>query len=232
MKFTSPAVILVSGLLALTGTTNSFAQTSTRARRPAPVIITPAAIPDGSNASRAPFPAQRPFNDVKAPDGQAIDLDVPPNTPATDIPAPPAPRVAVLQRGAPAGSTLTPTGFSGTSVTLDSARIAPGIRSMMMENRDPLLTDLNGRVDAGDRAVNALRINELSMSAEARAQFRAAADTVAERERAVRTSLKAAGKAAPQNWEATRNQLAADYEAYAAAVTQAETAATQLAATR
>ncbi len=36
-----------------------------------PFAVTSPAIKDGSNFSRAPFPAARPFDDVKAPDGEA-----------------------------------------------------------------------------------------------------------------------------------------------------------------
>jgi hypothetical protein len=44
--------------------------------------MTPPAVQDGSNWSRAPLPAKRQFNDVKSPDGQAIDQlpEVPPNS--------------------------------------------------------------------------------------------------------------------------------------------------------
>jgi hypothetical protein len=35
------------------------------------------AVHDGSNFSRAPIPAARQFDDVKAPDGQAIDAPAP-----------------------------------------------------------------------------------------------------------------------------------------------------------
>src|SRR4051812_20717901 len=72
------------------------------ARRSGTVIITPPAINDGSMQSRAPFPSARPFDDVKGPDGVAIDI-LPPNTAATSPEPflPPAPRFAILQPRTP-----------------------------------------------------------------------------------------------------------------------------------
>jgi hypothetical protein len=109
-----------------------------------PTVMTPPAVPDGSNWSRAPLPAARPLDDMKAPDGQAID-QLPPNTPATNIEAPiPPARVAILQpAGAPAPAAyaatttitttttepaLAPTGRTTTTVVAPAAAPAVEIR--------------------------------------------------------------------------------------------------------
>src|SRR3954471_93324 len=85
---------LAIGALASTGL-SAFAQSAH------PIVITPPAVKDGSNSSRAPFPAARQFDDVKGPDAQAIDK-VGANSPVANIePMPPSTRVAIL-RPAPA----------------------------------------------------------------------------------------------------------------------------------
>ena len=88
---------------------------SAQANQTKPVIITPPAVKDGSNWSRAPFPAQRQFDDVKSPDGEAIDQTLPPNMPASNIepPAPPA-RVAIF---APAAAPVATAQTAGEHTT-------------------------------------------------------------------------------------------------------------------
>ena len=66
---------------AISSFATAFAQTESRK----PIVITAPAVKDGSNSSRAPFVAARQFDDVKSPDGQSIDQNVPPNTPATSF---------------------------------------------------------------------------------------------------------------------------------------------------
>src|SRR5436305_3006422 len=135
----SRLVLLLTGASALGGFSNAFAEHATRA----PVVIQRPLVNDGSNAARAPFPAQRPRDDVKPADGQAIDPDVPPNTPATDIPKPPPPTVAVAQRNrAPA---LTPTGPTTLAASVDAFRVTPGIRGMAIDSRETMLNELQNR---------------------------------------------------------------------------------------
>lgn len=103
-----------------------------------PVVITPPAVQNGSNWSRAPFPAQRQFDDVKGPDGHAIDQMVPPNSPATNLepavpvasttyvaPAPVPATTTVV--AVPADPALTPTGRPTVMATpaAHSERIVP-----------------------------------------------------------------------------------------------------------
>src|SRR4051812_44877733 len=98
MKY--PQLTLMLGL----GTTlvlSAFAGTPNRSS--SPIVIPRPSIPDGSIQSRAPFPGERPFDDVKRPDGIAIDTPTPPNTPSTTpepLPAP-APKIAVLVPATP-----------------------------------------------------------------------------------------------------------------------------------
>jgi hypothetical protein len=215
MKFNHSRLFhVLVGALALGSISTVRAANSTRA----PIVLTPPAIQDGSNASRAPFPAKRQMDDVKPADGQSIDPDVPPNTPATDIPAPPPPVVAVLQR--PAGEpALTPTGRVTTTAAAaaDVVRVAPGLRAMAFDSRDTLLADLSTRIDTTIAQVNANRDIMRDLTAGPRDQFKDAAAAVEERERALRHSIKLARKADAAGWEAARAQVAADYDAFAAA---------------
>ena len=202
------------------------AQSETR-----PVVITPPAINDGSNWSRAPFPAARKFDDVKAPDGQAVDK-VGANAPAANIepPTPPA-RVAILQP-TPAPSLtetpgLMPTGRTTVAVStaVDAATFAPTIRSSMLSSRDPLLADIETRMSTSEKALASMRSSTNQMSAEGRQQFTVASDDVKEKSKALKKSIKEARKASDQNWETARAQLAADYEAYAAALARVDATA-------
>jgi hypothetical protein len=216
------------GAVALTSfSTTLFAQSRK------PIVVTPPAINDGSNASRAPFIAARPADDVKRPDGQPIDQNVPPNTPATDTEpnAIPEARVAIMQPARPAGIMadpgLLPTGRSNVSVatSLESTTFVPTIRAGMHESRDQLVTDIESRVKTSGSAMASIRRTSNQMSAEGRAAFTAAEDEVKDREKALKKSIKAARKASATEWEAARAQLAADYEAYATALARIDAAA-------
>lgn len=209
-----------------------------------PVVITPPRH-DGSSWSAAPFPAARPFDDAKGPDGYAIDR-LPPNTEATNIEPPlPAPRVAILQStpaavdvsavavapapAAPAAvviaqtptePVLTPTGRSTVAVasTLDAATYSPAIRASMFEARAQTVADIENRLTASESALASVKASSSAMNADARKSFEVAHDDVKAKEKALRKSIKAANKADSAEWDNARAQLASDYDAYAAAV--------------
>jgi len=199
-----------------------------------PVIITPPAVKDGSNASRAPFPAAREFDDVKAPDGQAID-NTAPNTPAANLepaipPAPvavlqPAPATAIVVAPAPTvvvtEPVLTPTGRSTVVVasSLDAAAFTPIILSTTMASRDQMLSDIEMRLTNSEKAMDTFRSSVSQMSADGRRQFGLAEEAVKDSAKELKKSIKAAKKATDDaEWNSARAQLAADYAAYAAAV--------------
>lgn len=203
------------------GLANASAQDPARK----PQVIPLPAVNDGSNASRAPFPAARPFNDATPPDGDAIDRQLPPNTPATD-PAPhalPAPAVAVLQDPAdavPGEPALMPTGRPTMAVatSLDADRLAPAIRSVSPDARAPVIADVSARVEATEDTLRAMRASADEMSPAGHAQFVSAHDEVRAAERRLRSSLRATNRAADHQFEAARAELAANFDAYAAAV--------------
>jgi hypothetical protein len=213
-----------------------------------PIVITPPAVKDGSNFSRAPFPSARTFDDTKAPDAQAID-QVGPNSPAGNIepprpaaavavaqpaaaPAPVAVAVAPAPAAAPtvvtvANPSLQPTGRMTTAVatSLDSTTFVPTVRSADLTTRDQVLADIQTRVTNSEKALGSYHSSMSQMSADGRRQFTAAEDAAKEKAKALKRSIKAAKKADNASWDTARAQLAADYEAYASAVAQIDAAA-------
>lgn len=236
MKYphTCLALLAMSGV-ALGGVSPAFAQSVSRE----PIVITPPAKPDGSNASRAPFAAARPFDDVRPADGQPVDIGVPPNTPASNSePALPPPAVAILGPRpdatatttvvtVPADTTLTPTGRSTVAVatSLEATRVVPSLRAATHSSREQVIADVEARLTASEKPLASLRSSASEMSATGRTQFKSSDDAVKERERALRSSIRAARNASAAEWEAARSRLAADYEAYAAALASLDAAA-------
>lgn len=224
MKAQRVFVTLTLGTLACAG--SGLAQSNSK-----PVVLQPPAVQNGSNWSRAPFPAQRTFDDVKGPDGQAVD-NLPPNTPATNIEPPtPPPQIAILQRTpAPTGVTdpgLMPTGRPTIAVasTLEATTFAPTVRMATHASRDQIVADVETRMKASESALASMRSSASAMSAEGRRAFDAAADDAKARAAALRKSIDAARRASASEWENARAQLAADYDAYAAALARVDTTA-------
>ncbi len=201
-----------------------FVRAQTNAGSRNPIVITMPAIPDGSNRSRAPFPAERRFDDVQRPNGQAVDLNVPPNTPATDPePRPiPPPRVAILQR-TPAPTAvqpgLLPTGRTvvGLAPSLDADRIGTALRSADENARASLFADIERRMTGVRSGLDSLRLTSSQMSDAGRSRFTAAESELAAREKDLRESLQAARSATGAAWESARARVAEDFAAYAAA---------------
>lgn len=226
MKFDTRAFLLAGACLA--GAIVATAQDNV-------TVIPRPQVNDGSNASRAPFPTDRTFSDVTPPDGEAIDESLPPNTEATEPAPPPPPTVAIFQSEQPAPDsglgasepTLAMTGrpTTGVSASLEATRIAAAIRSQPETGREQLFTDVESRLKSGASSLQALRNSTRNVGAAAREQFDDAADDLRDKEKALRKSLKAARKAKADNWESAREQLAADYEAYAAAAARVDSAA-------
>jgi hypothetical protein len=220
---------LIISLLALTGATVAVLPSvtaETHKRASAPVVITMPAIQDGSNWSRAPFPAARPQNDVTSPNGEAFDENLPPNTPST-TPAPFAPppaEVAILQpRTAPG---LMPTGRPGiaASASLDDARMQPVLRNASFDARDQIVDDVRVRVRQSEDTVREFRRSESQMSTSGRSQFDALNDEVKARRKALEHSTRVAANASSADWDSARAQLASDYDAYASALASLDAA--------
>lgn len=224
----TPLAILIIGAMASAGLSTLTAQTDSGQQ---PVVITPPAVQDGSNWSRAPFPAKRRFDDVKAPDGQAID-NLPPNTPATNQEPPiPAPTVAILQPAQPVSApavavvttetpALAPTGRVNVTVasSLDAATYSPTIRVATFANREQVLADIESRIAASEQAMSALGANTSS-------EFRRASDDAKSKAKALRNSLQKARNVSENDWNKMSAQIASDYDVYAAALARIDSAA-------
>ena len=206
---------------AISSFATSFAQTESRK----PIVITAPAVKDGSNSSHAPFVAARQFDDVKSPDGQAIDKNVAPNSAATNSePAVPAAKVAVMQHTTDAGSLPTGRTSMALAPSFDTVTVVPAIRAGTFESRDQVLADVDARLKACDMAISTMRSSSSAMSDSGRTQFNAADEQVKASEKALRKSLKAARKASATEWDAARAQLAADYEAHGLALASVDAA--------
>lgn len=224
MKYSTTRLVILAGVAAAAAMPALFAGTPNRAS--APLEITPPAVPDGSNFSRAPFPAWRPQNDVMPPDGQAFNEGVPPNTPSTNPHpvAPPLPTLAVLQPKVSPG--LMPTGLPGTSAAapLDATRLAPAIRQTPYHSRDGLIDNLRVRERASHAALLDFRRTEPQMSAEGRTKFDELWGTVQTQRRQLKRSIQRAANASEADWPADRDQLSSDYATYGQAVAQVDAA--------
>lgn len=225
MKHSITRLVMAAGAVAIAAMPPATA--GTRKRVSAPVVITLPAVPDGSNWSRAPFPAARPQNDVTPPNGEAFDENLPPNTPSTTPqPVPlPVPRLAILEPQVAPG--LTPTGQPVTSLAaaLDAAQMEPAIRAVAYETREELIDGIRVRVRKGETGFVEIERTRGQMSAEGRSRFDAVADDVRARDKVLERSLRAADRASIADWESVREQVASDYSAYAAALAQVDAAA-------
>lgn len=224
MKPLLPTLLL--GALACTGLSHAQSRS-----------ITLPAVSDGSNWSRAPFAAARPFDDAKGPDGEAFDEHL---SATPDLPLPP-PRVAIFQSAPPAmavASTssptvtapavaspepaLTPTGRSsvGVAAGLDAVAMGNRLRSASLASREQILTDIENRLTSTEKSVR--RLGD-SVDAGTRQAYQAARDEVQTKAEALRQSLAAARKAGQDEWESARSRLAADYDAYTDALSRVDT---------
>ena len=225
MKNTITALITFTGAAVLAVSPALRAETHKPAA--APVVITPPAVHSGSNWSRAPFIAARSNDDVLPPNGEAVDQDVPPNTPST-TPDPLPPPVAAVAIGQPRVEPgLMPTGQAtvGASAAADSLHVDPMIRNAPFESRDEVVDNVRLRTRQSEVAVLELRRTEPQMSSTGRGQFATLNDEVKERRKALEKSTRAAANASASDWESARAQLATDYDAYAAALAQMDAAA-------
>lgn len=115
--------------------------------------------------------------------------------------------------------------FSEASTALDSGPTVAKTRSATFVMRDTLISGLGTRIDASTVAANGIENRLTALRGEVRTEFKAAQETVRMREQQVRKSLDAARTATAETWSEARSNLAADYEAYAAALTRLETVA-------
>ncbi len=136
------------------------------------------------------------------------------------------PEAAPGTMGGKTTSTPDITTFTEASAALDSGPTVMKARSAEFGTRDTIVSDMGDRIQASVGALSTLEQNRTKeFKGEVRTEFKAAFETVRTREQQVRKSLDAARNANSDTWAAARSNLAADYEAYGAAVTRVETVA-------
>lgn len=128
---------------------------------------------------------------------------------------------------APAGqveATMVASGF------LEAGSTATRVRDASVSIREEMYTQLNSRIDASANAMAALGRRSSQLRGESRAEFAAALKDAQAREKQLRSSLQTSRTASPETWADSRSAVAADYEAYAAAVSRAEAIAASVTA--
>lgn len=205
--------LLTAALLA------SIASLSVNAQVQAPPVR------DGSNASRAPLPSHRPSEYVNVvTDGITAKSTVVAVHIGNDAPRQGIVATAPVQT-TPVTTTTTVTESVVTPIivatvdagpSLNAAQVGTQLRSETTASQSQL-SDIEARVKASSETMAATRSTLPAMNAANTAQIKAAGDDVKDTENALRKSIKAARTT-------STDQVASDYEAYAAAVARMDTA--------
>ena len=174
-----------------------------------------AQVKDGSNSSRAPLPSQRPQEYVQvATDGISGNSSIVANHiggPATTQQIAVVTPVQTTTTQVYAVVTPAPVPASA-GATLDVTHVGPQLRSDATASQEQL-SDLEARVKASGESMAATRSTQPAMSATNTAALKVANNDVKDTEAALRKSIKTA-----RSTNSEQQQLASDYEAYAAAV--------------
>lgn len=198
----------------------SFASLSVSAQVMAPPVR------DGSNASRAPLPSQRSSEYVNvirddttgktAVIANHIGSDTQQQTFVATTPVPHTEIVATTPTVTE--SVVTPVIVTTVDAgpSLNAAQVGTQLRSETTASQSQL-TDIEARVKASTATMAATRSTLPAMNAANTAQMKAAGDNVKDTEIALRKSIKAARTT-------STDQVASDYEAYAAAVARMDKA--------
>jgi hypothetical protein len=127
--------------------------------------------------------------------------------------------------GSAAGSSLAGTATVSTpQISYDARETADGIRSAAFATRDQLAGAIDTGIARGRDKLDLLRNRADELDDRAQARFDDASHLAQIRERQLKTTLLAAQRADADAWSDARERLAADYQAYAEALRQAETA--------
>lgn len=128
--------------------------------------------------------------------------------------------------GSAAGSSVAGTAtVSAPQISYDARETAEHIRASAFATRDQLTGTINHGIARGSDKLDLLRNRVDDLDNRAQARFQEASRLAEIRERQLKTTLLAAQRADADAWSDARARLAADYQAYADAVRQAETAA-------
>ena len=118
--------------------------------------------------------------------------------------------------------TNTTPSISPAAMALDSQATTRQIRSNTFEARDAVTRNVESRLDSTRDLISTTGGQAANLDAAAPARLQSAITVARAREAQVRPSLRAVKVAREENYDAARNQLAQDYDAYATAVAQVE----------
>lgn len=96
------------------------------------------------------------------------------------------------------------------------------IRQMGVETREAVLSAVNARLDANERAVDRMERSARRLEGDVRTRANSALEDVRAKEKNLRNSLKEVRKASSAELTQARERLAADYEAYSQSIATAE----------
>ena len=149
----------------------------------------------------------RPAADPALPGARAIDIAGS---------APTAANASVRADSAAASQNLA------ASAALDMTDTLHAINAATVQARPSLLGNVNARMEASDQAIAILSQHARSLHQDAQTQFNVAVKDVHAKEKALKRSLKTAGRVRAEAWVQARADLAAHFNAYAEAVAHAE----------
>lgn len=208
--------LLVGAALSSFVSLSSFAQS---------VVLTPPPIQNGSSNSRAPLPAQRSFEFTRVTKTAPWTTDTVYS--ANHIGGLTSAQFAAAQTPASAGAVMiastapvvapvvvTPAVAAGRS--LDATQMGSQIRSDATASRDQL-RDIEARVVVSTQSMAETRGTMAALTAEDQKQFNSANTDVQEKAQTLRNSIQVA-----RNTETSGEQVATDFEAYAAAVARVD----------
>jgi hypothetical protein len=113
----------------------------------------------------------------------------------------------------------------GASATLDAGATVMKARTADFAARDEIVTQMSARLDASVKSLHLLQDRSTQFKGQVSEEFKAALNNARTREQQTRKSIDFARSATAETWREARSNVAADYEAYAAALTRIEAVA-------
>ncbi|SDS01780.1 hypothetical protein [Opitutus sp. GAS368] len=232
-------VSLLAGLASLASSgqvLNGAAAGATAVRMPAtPVIPPPPPPPPSVNASAAAQSAAATSAAVRAPVSSAATnaagSTAVNGSASTGLNANATTHAAA--QGQVNGLAVATEASKQASVTVNTADTVAQIQTAAFARRDEVTTEVQARLDASASAMADLEVKTAQAGEKSRAAFAKILVDVRAREKALRTSLRAAAKATKEeSWGAIQSELAKNYGAYAEIVARAEASASTDAGTK
>ena len=130
---------------------------------------------------------------------------------------------AAFSAGDPGAQLMTRSPVAATDL-ISATAYSPTIRGVPISSRDDVINDIEVRLKTSEHTMEWSRNYAVQMSTDERRVFGLADDAVKDAERALKRSLRVARKANESEWGEARENLAACFEAYGAALARADAA--------